>query len=46
TPVEPARLKVAAENDRVDRLEAEVAELRNELASLRQQLVEFQSQFE
>ncbi len=46
TPVEPARLKVAAEDDRVNRLEAEVAGLRNEIEDLRQQLREFKAQFD
>lgn len=45
-PTEHVRLKLDAENDRIERLEAEVAELRDELASLHQQLLEFQAQFE
>ena len=46
TPAEPARLKVAAENDRVARLEEEVAALRAELDEMRHQLKAFQAQFE
>jgi uncharacterized protein YceH (UPF0502 family) len=45
-PVEPARLQVAAENERITRLEDEVAALRVELDELRSQLQAFQSQFE
>ena len=43
---EPARLKVAAENERIFELEAEIAKLRGELAELQQQFQEFKSQFE
>ena len=43
---EPARLKVAAENERIAELEAEVTELREKLAELQQQFQEFKSQFE
>ena len=45
-PTEPARLKVAAENDRIARLEEEVAALRAELDEVSKQLKAFQSQFE
>ena len=45
-PTEPARLKVAAENDRFTRLEEEVAALRAELDEVSKQLKAFQSQFE
>ncbi|MDG5469050.1 YceH family protein [Deltaproteobacteria bacterium IMCC39524] len=45
-PTEPARLKVAAENDRIARLEEEVAALRAELDEVSNQLKAFQSQFE
>ncbi len=45
-PTEPARLKVAAENDRLARLEEEVAALRAELDEVSKQLKAFQSQFE
>jgi len=45
-PTEPARLKVAAENDRFIRLEEEVAALRAELDEVSKQLKAFQSQFE
>ena len=45
-PTEPARLKVAAENDRIARLEEEVAALRTELDEVSKQLKAFQSQFE
>jgi uncharacterized protein YceH (UPF0502 family) len=45
-PTEPARLKVAAENDRIARLEEEVAVLRAELDEVSKQLKAFQSQFE
>lgn len=44
--IEPARIKVAAENERVATLEAEVAELRDEMEKLQQQFLEFKSQFE
>jgi uncharacterized protein len=46
TPAEPARLAVAAENDRLARLEAEAVALRAELDSLRTQFAEFRKQFE
>ena len=45
-PTEPARLKVAAEKDRIARLEEEVAALRAELDEVSKQLKAFQSQFE
>lgn len=45
-PLEPATVAVRAENDRLARLEAEVAELRKELADLKQQFAEFRKQFE
>ena len=45
-PTEPARLKVTAENDRIARLEEEVAALRAELDEVSKQLKAFQSQFE
>ncbi len=45
-PAEPARLQVAAENDRMTKLENEVAELRAELDEVRSQLKTFQAQFE
>jgi len=45
-PTEPARLKVAAENDRITSLEEEVAALRTELEEVSKQLKAFQSQFE
>lgn len=44
--MEPARLQVAAENDRIARLENEVAALRTELDEISQQLKTFQAQFE
>nr|WP_246525233.1 YceH family protein [Geomobilimonas luticola] len=43
---EPARLRVMAENDRIARMEEEVAGLRLEVAELRRMVREFQSQFE
>lgn len=45
-PQEPARLQVAAENDRLARLEEEISALRSELDELRNQLQTFRSQFE
>ena len=45
-PNEPARLQVAAENDRIAMLEAEVAALRTELDEVRNQMKAFQEQFE
>jgi uncharacterized protein YceH (UPF0502 family) len=45
-PIEPARTQVAAENERITSLEAEVAALRDELAEIRVQLQAFQAQFE
>jgi len=46
TPPEAARVRVAAENDRIAKLEAEVAALRDEVADLRQLMDEFKKQFE
>lgn len=43
---DPAAPRARPENDRIVKLEAEVAALRNEMAELRQQLVEFRKQFE
>jgi uncharacterized protein YceH (UPF0502 family) len=43
---EAARIQVQADDDRVSRLEAEVAVLRDGLEELRRQVVEFKSQFE
>ncbi len=45
-PTEPARRQVAAENDRITKLEEEVITLRTELNELRDQLKTFQDQFE
>lgn len=45
-PTEPARLQVAAESDRIARLEEEVVSLRSDLDKLRSQLHEFQAQFD
>lgn len=45
-PAEPARLQVAAENDRIAKLENDVATLRAELDEVRSQLQAFQAQFE
>jgi len=45
-PEEPARVRVSAENERIDRLEAEVAALRVELDTMRRQLQDFKAQFE
>ncbi len=45
-PAEPARLQVAAENDRIAKLEEEVTTLRAELDEVRNQLKSFQAQFE
>lgn len=45
-PPEPARLRVMAENDRISRLENELAGLRDEVAGLRQMVEEFKRQFE
>jgi uncharacterized protein YceH (UPF0502 family) len=43
---EPARVRVMAENERLVKLEEEVATLRTEVAGLRQIVEEFKSQFE
>jgi len=45
-PVEPARARVMAENERVSALEGEVATLRGEVEELRAQLAAFRAQFE
>ncbi|TLM65553.1 MAG: DUF480 domain-containing protein [Deltaproteobacteria bacterium] len=45
-PVEPARARVMAENERLTVLETEVAALRAELGELRTQLAAFRAQFE
>jgi len=45
-PVEAARMKVAAENDRMTKLEEEIISLRTELDEMRSQLQAFQAQFE
>jgi len=44
-PAEPARLVVAAENERITKLETEVATLRDELAAVRAELADFKAQF-
>lgn len=43
---EPARVRVAAENERITRLEEELAGLRTEMAELRQIVEDFRGQFE
>ena len=43
---EAARARVAAENDRIAKLEAEVTALRDEVSNLRQLMNEFKRQFE
>ncbi len=45
-PMEPARLNAAAENDRITKLESEVAALRDELDEVCSQLKAFRAQFE
>ncbi len=45
-PAEPARLQVAAEDERIAKLEAAVAALRAELDEVHSQLRSFQAQFE
>ncbi len=45
-PIEAARLQVAAEQERLGKLEEEVAALRTELDELRDQLLAFRAQFE
>jgi uncharacterized protein YceH (UPF0502 family) len=45
-PIEPARTRVMAENERLAALETEVATLRGEVAELRAQLEMFRAQFE
>jgi uncharacterized protein len=44
--LEPAVIEMRAENERVDKLEAEVQALREELAELRDQFADFKHQFE
>jgi len=46
TAPEAARVRVAAENDRIVKLEAEVTALRDEVAELRELMNEFKRQFE
>lgn len=46
TAPEAARMRVAAENDRIAKLGAEVTALRDEVADLRQMMAEFKRQFE
>jgi hypothetical protein len=43
---EPVRVRVMAENERIVKLEGEVAELRSEVAGLRQVVETFTRQFE
>ncbi|HIJ94961.1 MAG TPA: YceH family protein [Desulfuromonadales bacterium] len=43
---EAARIRVAAESDRITKLESELAAVRNELAELRQLMEEFKKQFD
>ena len=45
-PTEPARVKIAAENERITKLEEEIISLRAELDELRSQLQAFQAQFD
>ena len=45
-PLEPARARVMAENERLAALEAEMATLREEMNELRSQLATFRAQFE
>lgn len=45
-PIEPARLQVAAENERITRLEEEVAALRTEMDTMRDRLDVFTAQFD
>ena len=45
-PVEPVRLAVQADNERIAKLEAEVAALRAELSELGRQFAEFKKAFE
>ena len=45
-PPEAARLRMMAENDRISRIEGELASLRDEVAGLRQLVEEFKRQFE
>jgi hypothetical protein len=43
---EAARMRVAAENDRIAKLEAELTALRDDVAELRRMMDEFKRQFE
>jgi uncharacterized protein YceH (UPF0502 family) len=43
---EPATLAVRAENERIGKLEEEVAALRREVGELREQLAQFRRQFD
>lgn len=45
-PLEPARIQVAAENDRLIKLEEAVADLRKELGQLQEQFRDFKAQFD
>lgn len=45
-PMEPARRQVVAENERVTKLEEEVAALRSEVVELQRLMAEFKAQFE
>lgn len=45
-PLEPARVRVIAENERISSLEQEVAALREEVSCLRQAVEDFKKQFE
>ena len=45
-PPEATRLRVVAENERLDRLEEELAALRGEVDELRRQMAEFKAQFD
>ena len=44
--LEPATLEVRQENERLTRLEEDLAEMRSELSDLKQQFVDFKKQFE
>jgi uncharacterized protein YceH (UPF0502 family) len=44
--LEPAMLEVRKENERLSRLETELAEVRTELADLKRQFVDFKKEFE
>jgi uncharacterized protein YceH (UPF0502 family) len=45
-PIESARMQVAAEHERIGKLEEEIVALRTELDELRRQLQAFRAQFE